>query len=200
MSENRVGNQKRAKRESLIRKELSKLFLSIKISDPELEDLYINSIELSIDKGSAYVLFFSMKGEDNFNEKLSHLILYKPSMRKALSQILDSRYTPQIVFRYDKMMEKQAKIVDLLDKVKAEEENLYSNKDDSSSDTYDCDTCDNCDSCDNCDQDEVKNGKENSDNSHTCELDCNSSDTCDKNNFYKNAVCANDSEGFSPKE
>ena len=120
MTENKISSQKRAKRESLIKKELSKLFLGIKLTDKNLDDIYITNVELSSNKSSAHVLFFSEKGEDHFNEKLPYLILYKPSVRKALSQILNSRYTPNIIFQYDKTLEKQAKIEALLDKVKAE--------------------------------------------------------------------------------
>jgi ribosome-binding factor A len=126
MTENRISIQKRAKRESLIRKELSKLFLDIKLSDKNLEDIFINDVKLSSDKSSAHVLFFSEKGEEYFNEKLPYIILYKPSVRKALSQILDSRYTPHIIFEYDKTLAKQAKIEALLDKIKAVEETVTS--------------------------------------------------------------------------
>ena len=120
MTENKVSHQKRAKRESFIKKELSKLFLDIKLADKNLDDIYITNVELSADKGSAYVLFFSEKREEFFNTKLPFIILYKPSVRKALSQILNSRYTPNIIFKYDKTLEKQAKIEALLDKVKCD--------------------------------------------------------------------------------
>ena len=75
---------------------------------------------MSSNKSSAHVLFFSEKGEEFFNEKLNFIILYKPSVRKALSQILNSKYTPNIIFQYDKTLEKQAKIEALLDKVKSD--------------------------------------------------------------------------------
>ncbi|KKP29294.1 MAG: Ribosome-binding factor A [candidate division TM6 bacterium GW2011_GWF2_30_66] len=120
MTENKVSLQKRAKRESLIKKELSKLFLDIKQTDRNLDDIYITNVELSSNKSSAHVLFFSEKGEEFFNEKLNFIILYKPSVRKALSQILNSKYTPNIIFQYDKTLEKQAKIEALLDKVKSD--------------------------------------------------------------------------------
>lgn len=121
MIEKKVNYQKRAQRESLIRKELSKLFLEIKLSDENLKDIFINNVQLSSDKSTANILFFSLSGEEHFEKILPFLILYKPSMRKALSRILDSRYTPQIVFRYDKTCEKQAKIEALLDKLKTED-------------------------------------------------------------------------------
>lgn len=122
MIENKVSNLKRAQKESLIKKELSKLFLEIKLSDKNLEDIYINNVQLSTDKSAAHVLFFSEKGQEYFEQKLPFLILYKPSVRKALSRILDSRYTPQVIFQYDKTFEKQVKIEALLDRVKVQDE------------------------------------------------------------------------------
>ena len=44
MTENKVSLQKRAKRESLIKKELSKLFLDIKQTDRNLDDIYITNV------------------------------------------------------------------------------------------------------------------------------------------------------------
>ena len=118
MRDQRLRELKRAQKESLIRKEFSKLFLEIKLSNKSLQDIYINRVELSADKSTLHVFFFTDKGPDFFKERLGDLILYKPSIRKALSQILDSRYTPQVKFKYDSIFEKQCKIEALLDKVK----------------------------------------------------------------------------------
>ncbi|MFC1842980.1 ribosome-binding factor A [Candidatus Dependentiae bacterium] len=121
MVENKISTLKRAQKESLIRKELSKLFLEVKLSNPNFDNIYISNVKLSSDKSTAFVCFYTDEGEDYFNEKLKLLILYKPSMRKALSKILESRYTPQIIFKYDKGMEKQGKIERLLDKIKEQD-------------------------------------------------------------------------------
>jgi len=116
-----VREMRRAQKESLIRKELSKLFLEIRVNDKNFEGIYINRVKLSPDKGMVNVFFYTHDGEEHFNKKLPLLILYKPSVRKALSKILASRYTPQLVFKFDKIFEKQCRIEILLDKVKKEE-------------------------------------------------------------------------------
>jgi len=113
--------QRRAKKESLVRKELSKLLLQIKQDDSRFDDIFIHRVNLSPDKSCIRVFFYSHKGEDFFNEKLPLLILYKPSIRKALSQAIPSRYTPEIIFKYDKNFEKQCRIELLLDKIKKED-------------------------------------------------------------------------------
>jgi len=120
MIDTKVRELKRAQKEALIRKEFSKLFLNIKLEDPELSDLYINRVKLSSDKSVASIFFYIDGGQNVFNEKLRKLILYKPSLRKALSRLIESRYTPQIVFKYDKALEKQLEIEKLLDKVTKE--------------------------------------------------------------------------------
>jgi len=107
-----------AKKESLLRKVVSELFLQIKINDPKLENLSINRVVLSPDKSVLYIFFHITDGEKSFKEKFSQLILYKPSLRKAIAQAVASRYVPEIVFQYDKIFEKQCKIERLLDQLK----------------------------------------------------------------------------------
>jgi len=115
------SERRRAQKESILRKELSKLFLDIKLNDPNFEDIFINRVHLTPDKGTIHVFFYTDQGEEYFKEKLPLLILYKPSIRKALSQLISSRYTPQIIFKYDSTFEKQRRLETLLDKVKEEE-------------------------------------------------------------------------------
>lgn len=120
---NQVSKERRrAQKESLLRKELSKLFLEIQRNDPQFEGIYINRVSLSPDKSMVRVLFYSHEGENFFKEKLKNLILYKPSIRKALSQLIPSRYTPEIIFVFDKTFEKQCRIESLLDKIKEEDQ------------------------------------------------------------------------------
>jgi len=121
MRDNKTKELKRAQKESLLRKELSKLFLNIKQDDSRFADIFINRIKLSSDKSVIHVFFYTHDGHEHFKERLSLLILYKPSMRKALSQLIPSRYTPEIIFKYDTTFEKQCKIEQLLDKVKEED-------------------------------------------------------------------------------
>ena len=122
MRDNKIRELKRSQKESLLRKEFSKLFLTIKQEDSRFEDIFIHKIKLSSDKSHIHVFFYTHKGADYFKTIFSHLILYKPSMRKALSQIIKSRYTPEIVFKYDTTFEKQCKIEQLLNKIKEEDQ------------------------------------------------------------------------------
>jgi ribosome-binding factor A len=111
---------KRAQRESYFYREISQLFLQITIDEPRLSGLFINRISLSSDGGTCTVLFLAHDGKAEFEEKLPTLILYKPSLRSALAKTSHSRYTPNLIFRYDESHEKVEKINTLIDTLKRE--------------------------------------------------------------------------------
>jgi len=121
MKNQATSERRRAQKEAILRKELSKLFLDIKRNDSDFEDIFINRVRLSPDKGMIHVFFYTDQGEEYFKEKLPRLILYKPSIRKALAQLIASRYVPELLFKFDKTFEKQRRIETLLDKIKEEE-------------------------------------------------------------------------------
>ena len=111
---------KQAQKESYFFREIANLFMQIAIDDARLSGLHINKVELSPSGGTLAVLFLSSEGKEDFEKKLSFLILYKPSMRAALAKISQGRYTPNLVFRYDEGHEKTEKINALIDKLKTE--------------------------------------------------------------------------------
>ena len=113
---------KKAQKESLLLRELSKLFLQLMLDDKELEGLTISKVKLSADKSICTVFFYTQAGPEDFEKRLVRLKLYKPSLRKALSQTLALRHTPDLIFKYDKQIEKQHKIEKLLEKIKTEEQ------------------------------------------------------------------------------
>lgn len=117
----RVSEIKRAQKESLISKKIASLLSSIALDDPRVSQLMLNRIQLSPDKGVATLYFYTPEGEDVFREKLEILILYKPSIRSALSKLIPSRYTPELVFKYDAQFEKEQRINLLLDTLKDEQ-------------------------------------------------------------------------------
>jgi len=119
-SHNNQRDVRRAQKESLFLKEISQLFHHIAIDDPKLSGLAVNRVRLSADKSICFVLFYSPDGKEDFDSKFEHLKLYKPSMRKALSQAINARYTPELVFQYDEQFEKQDRIENLISKLKNE--------------------------------------------------------------------------------
>lgn len=118
MNPSNISNIKRSQKESLLLKELSKMLHELMLDDKELSGLFINRVELSKNKGACIVYFYDPQGPETFESKKHRLILYKPSLRKAIASTLDSRYTPELVFAYDTQFEKQQRIETILDKVK----------------------------------------------------------------------------------
>jgi ribosome-binding factor A len=122
MNNPRVSDIKRAQKESLLLHEVSGYFLRITLDDERLKTLTLNRVKLSRDKSSCTLFFYCSGGAEMFKKLLPTLILYKPSMRKALADQIDGRYTPQLIFKYDAPFERQLGIEALLDKIKEEEE------------------------------------------------------------------------------
>lgn len=120
MNNSQVAHIKRSQKESLLLKELSKMLHQLSLDDKELEGLTINRAELSRDKSLCLVFFYDAAGPDTFKKKLSRLVLYKPTMRKSLAGILDSRYVPNIRFLFDVNFEKKQRIENIIDSVKKE--------------------------------------------------------------------------------
>ncbi len=111
---------KRARKESLLLKEISNFFLRIVQEEPNLQGLYISHVSLSSDCGICSVFFHTSEGKKKFEEKLPLLILYKPSLRSALAKVVEGRYTPNLIFKYDEIFDKQQKVNDLIEKLKTE--------------------------------------------------------------------------------
>jgi ribosome-binding factor A len=118
MHNKRVSDIKRAQKTSLFLRAITTLFSQLTADNEELRSLYVNRIELTPDKSVCYVLFYSPLGIEEFNKKLSFLILYKPSLRAALAKEINGRYTPEIVFKYDEAQERVDRIDTLLQNLK----------------------------------------------------------------------------------
>jgi len=115
-----VQSIKKSQKEKLLFREINKLFVQASLDDENLRGLSITRVELSPDKSTCSVFFYIPEGQEAFKKKLEELKLYKPSMRKALAE-LQFRYVPEIIFKFDKLYEKQEKIEKILDQIKEEE-------------------------------------------------------------------------------
>ncbi len=115
----RTSDIKRAQKSSLLQKIISDLFLQASLDDQMLQGLSVTRVQLSPDKSVCEVFFMTQEGaSEQFDQKLSRLILYKPSLRAALAKQIAGRYTPNLVFKYDIQEEKAQKIDVLLMKLK----------------------------------------------------------------------------------
>lgn len=117
-----VSDIKRAQKQRLLQREIASLFMKAQLDDPQLEGISITRVELSSDKSMCIVFMFLSGGQLAFDEKLKHLKLYKPSLRKSLADRLRFRYTPNLAFRYDALQEKEEEMNLLFEKLKGEGE------------------------------------------------------------------------------
>jgi ribosome-binding factor A len=122
MNNDGVRNIKIAQKESLLLREISSLFMKTAADDPRLSRLTINRVKLSTDKGSCSIFFYTKGGQKEFKDLLEVLKLYKPSLRSALAKSIKSRYTPELIFKYDEQYEKEEKLNQLLESLKAKGE------------------------------------------------------------------------------
>lgn len=122
MSMHHLRDRKKAQKESHMYQELSKLFLLITLDDAKLQGISITRVSLSNDKSHVTAYFYVAGGLSKFEELLPTLILYKPSIRKGISQMIPGRYTPEITFAFDALFDKQQKIQNLIDTVSREEQ------------------------------------------------------------------------------
>ncbi len=112
---------KKSQKESVLFRALSSLFMQIVQDDSRLMGLTLNRVELTKNKSSCKVFFWTPNGVQEFQEKLPILILYKPSLRGAIAKMLNLRYTPELIFLYDAIYDKQEKVEKLLNQIKEEE-------------------------------------------------------------------------------
>lgn len=108
---------KRSQRESLLLRIVSQLYHQASQDDKELQKAYITRVQLSPSKTLCTVFFYMPEGEESFAAIKQRIALYKPSMRKALAQEINGRYTCELAFKFDTQFEKTEKIERLLDKI-----------------------------------------------------------------------------------
>lgn len=120
MPNSTTSNIKRAQKESLYFKALSRLFHSLSQEDKHLEGIFITRVKLSADKSICTIYFYTAQGLEHFEEALDVLKLYKPSLRKNLASEIKTRYVPELYFRFDDNFEKQERIESLLNQVSKE--------------------------------------------------------------------------------
>lgn len=115
---NRVNDIKRAQKASQLMRIICTLFASATRDDSRLRGAMISRVELSVDRSTCYVYFYTPEGEEAFREVLQHLVLYKPSLRAAIAKQIPGRYTPEIMFKFDQAFEKAERVEALFAQLK----------------------------------------------------------------------------------
>jgi len=116
----RTSTIKRSQKESVLFRLIAELARRATVETPALADLFVNRVELSPGKSLCVVYFYTIKGKEHFDSLLEELKLYKPSIRKAIAQEVQARYTVDLLFKFDDQFEKTQRIEQLIEKNKQE--------------------------------------------------------------------------------
>jgi ribosome-binding factor A len=109
-----VGRKYQKRVSELIHVRLSSL-LERKIKDPRLEMVTITDVEVSPDAARADVYFSALGGDDARDEAREGLESAAGWLRRELGRHLRLRRTPELIFHYDRSLERGERISNILD-------------------------------------------------------------------------------------
>lgn len=111
-----MGRKYQRRVSELIHIHLSDL-LERKIKDPRLEMVTITDVEVSPDASRADVYFSALGGDQSREEAREGLKSAAGWLRRELGRHLRLRRTPELVFHYDRSMERGERISSILDEL-----------------------------------------------------------------------------------
>jgi ribosome-binding factor A len=112
---------KRRQRESAILRGLSPVLQNIFIDSEAMQSFFVSRVELSSDGGLCNVIIASSTNDiDVIKAGMREIKLFAPSSRAALAKILNGRYVPELLFIFDKQMDKQRQLNLVLSKISNE--------------------------------------------------------------------------------
>jgi len=109
---------KKSRKKSLFFKEITKLFMQATLDDKRLQGLIVSDVSLSSDKSACTIYFYTEQGKEHYEELFDTLILYKPSLRKAIANEIKLRRVPELIFKFDSKYQKRQRLEQLLDSIK----------------------------------------------------------------------------------
>jgi len=124
MFNERVSHIKKSRKESLLLRLISALFVKEVNNNKDIAGLFVTRVQLSSNKGSCIVYFYSFSGARHFDNVLNILKAYKPSLKKIISSNIQSRYTPDILFKFDNIFEKQMRVESLIESTKKNNQSI----------------------------------------------------------------------------
>lgn len=114
----RSTNIRLSQRTAAIQREVSRILYQLSLDDPNLKGISVTRASMS-NAGTICKIFVAVDGgKAAFEEKRKVLVLYLPSIRTAIAQLLQGRYTPKLHFYYDQQHEKGDRVNRLLDQLK----------------------------------------------------------------------------------
>lgn len=125
-----IGEKSEQKRSSrvaeAIRNELAILVIS-KVQDPRLHNLNISRVEVNDDLSVALIYFTVLGDKKEAKEAEKGLHRAKGFMRSHIARTLNLRFTPDLQFRYDDVVEKVAELEELFQEIANERKSREDN-------------------------------------------------------------------------
>lgn len=116
-----VGELRREKLRELIKEEVSSI-LRREMKDPRIGFVTVTDVEISSDLSHVKIYVSVLGDEPSREETMRGLESATGFVRSELGRRIRLRHTPEIVFKFDSSIERGAKVLELLDKVKRGEE------------------------------------------------------------------------------
>jgi ribosome-binding factor A len=105
--------------EAILREKIAVIVLE-RLSDPRLGFVTITRVELSRDKRLATV-FYTVLGTDNQRRTTGRALERSaPRVQELLAPTLRVRHMPELRFRFDEGVEKESRLLDMLDSLASE--------------------------------------------------------------------------------
>ena len=102
----KIKNIKKLQKESTIMKNLALVFHKCVSDQTIFHKVSLNRLDLSEDRGAIIVYFYSSFGREYVDAVIKQLIPKLPHLRHELAQLLQFRYMPKLVLKYDLHEEK----------------------------------------------------------------------------------------------
>ncbi|NPV52279.1 MAG: 30S ribosome-binding factor RbfA [Firmicutes bacterium] len=116
-----MGELRREKLRELIKEEVSSI-LRREMKDPRIGFVTVTDVEISSDLSHVKIYVSVLGDEPSREETMRGLESATGFVRSELGRRIRLRHTPEIVFKFDSSIERGAKVLELLDKVKRGEE------------------------------------------------------------------------------
>jgi len=115
-----IGGKHEQKRSSrvaeAIRNEIATLLIS-KVRDPNLLDVNISRVEVTDDLSLARIYFTVFGEKANVKAAEKGLLRAKGFMRSHIAKVLNLRFTPALLFKYDDIAEKVAELDEIFQEI-----------------------------------------------------------------------------------
>lgn len=109
---------KKERIETLIKRELAPIIVN-RLSDPVLDMITVTDVDLTNDLSYATV-YVSFLKEENKEKGMEALEKAKGMLRSEIAQVLTTRRTPELLFKFDESIQHGAKISEIIAKIHEE--------------------------------------------------------------------------------